>query len=45
MIKLFGWERRIATQLAEKRKEELVWYRKECMANVALGIVRCVESN
>ena len=31
MIKLFGWEPRIRTQLDEKRKEELVAVRKNRM--------------
>jgi hypothetical protein len=28
MIKLFGWEKKVTSQVQEKREEELVWYRK-----------------
>lgn len=28
MIKLFGWEKKIQSQIEEKREAELQWYRK-----------------
>ncbi|KAI0741249.1 P-loop containing nucleoside triphosphate hydrolase protein [Daedaleopsis nitida] len=38
MIKLFGWERRIASQLDKKREEELVYVGKSRMLQVFYGI-------
>ena len=43
MIKMFGWERRIEARLTEKREDELIWYRRERMAEICLGILGSVS--
>ncbi|KAI0365043.1 P-loop containing nucleoside triphosphate hydrolase protein [Pilatotrama ljubarskyi] len=38
MIKLFGWEPRIAAQLDKKREEELVWVRKNKLLSLSINL-------
>lgn len=40
MIKLFGWEDRMATQLDEKREAELKAVRKTRILNACLGLFK-----
>ncbi len=42
MVKLFGWESRIATQLNEKRELELVSVKKNRLYGMANDICKCV---
>lgn len=42
MIKLFGWERRVQSDVAGKREEELGWIWKRKMLGVANNILKCV---
>ncbi|KAI0260098.1 P-loop containing nucleoside triphosphate hydrolase protein [Gloeopeniophorella convolvens] len=39
MIKLFGWERKVATRLAEKRERELDYIKKRKLLSLVNGIV------
>ena len=43
MIKLFGWEPRIAAQLSEKREKELVSIRKSRMLGLSNQLFKCVS--
>lgn len=40
MIKLFGWERRVKENVAEKREIELGWIWKRKMLNLINNIVK-----
>ncbi|KAI0357911.1 P-loop containing nucleoside triphosphate hydrolase protein [Trametes cingulata] len=42
MIKLFGWEPRIAAQLDKKREEELVWVRKNKLLSLSINLCNYV---
>ena len=42
MIKLFGWEPRIAAQLNEKRERELVSVKKNRLYDLANDLCKCV---
>ncbi|OCH87049.1 hypothetical protein OBBRIDRAFT_796585 [Obba rivulosa] len=39
MIKLFGWERRTADQIAGKRQEELIWLKKYNLMSLSINIM------
>ncbi|KAL0579459.1 hypothetical protein V5O48_002565 [Marasmius crinis-equi] len=39
MIKLFGWERRMASRVADKREEELVWIKRRQYLNLLNDII------
>ena len=39
MIKLFGWEQKIADRLAVKRDEELKWIKSRELATLATDIL------
>ena len=45
MIKLFGWEPRIATQLNEKREQELVSVKRNRMYGLANHLCKYVNSS
>ena len=40
MIKLFGWEPKVNDQLTEKRNDEMIWYRKYRLLDLANGTVK-----
>ena len=42
MIKLFGWEPRIAEQLDKKREEELKALRKSKLISMSIGLCKYV---
>jgi len=42
MIKLFGWEKKIKSQVEEKREEELKWYKKRQILGLVNSNIKCV---
>jgi len=42
MIKLFGWEPKIAARLAEKREHELQYIKLRQILNLINGNIKCV---
>ena len=44
MVKLFGWEPRVADQLAEKREDELTFIRKYKILELVNNNIKYVES-
>lgn len=44
MIKLFGWEPRVAAQLSEKREEELELIKKNKLLDLVNNNLKCVYS-
>jgi len=42
MIKLFGWEPKIAARLAEKREHELQFIKLRQILNLINGNIKCV---
>lgn len=42
MVKLFGWEPRIAKQLDEKRRTELIAVRKSKLLNMTINLCKYV---
>ena len=44
MIKLFGWEPRVAAQLSEKREEELELIKKNKLLDLVNNNLKCVHS-
>ena len=45
MIKLFGWEPKIAARLAEKREHELKYIKLRQILNLMNGNIKCVLSS
>lgn len=45
MIKFFAWEKRIESQLAEKRNEELTWIRRSKLLTVVNDNIKYVHTN
>ena len=45
MIKLFGWEERVADIVAEKRNAELKSVKKRKLLALALRVIKCVISS
>ncbi|KAJ3760576.1 hypothetical protein EV360DRAFT_81041 [Lentinula raphanica] len=43
MIKLFGWESKMETRIAEKRDEELIWIRRRQMLELFNGIITYIS--
>ena len=43
MVKLFGWEKKMESRIAEKREEELVWIKRRQYLDLLNGIVRWVK--
>lgn len=44
MVKLFGWEPRMAAQLDKKREEELVAVRRSKLLNLSINMCKYVVS-
>ena len=45
MVKLFGWEHRLAERVSRKRDEELTWIRARELVKLANSLVKYVGSN
>lgn len=45
MIKFFAWEKRIESQLDEKRNEELTWIKRSKLLTVVNDNIKCVYTN
>jgi hypothetical protein len=40
MIKLFGWEQRMAKRVFDKREEELVWIKRRQVLQIFNGVIK-----
>ena len=41
MVKLFGWERKMAGRMSNKREEELVWVKWRLLLDLLNSVVKC----
>ena len=40
MVKLFGWEKKMAQRLFEKREEELVWIKRRKLVQIYNAVIK-----